>query len=208
MSYLNDFSSKTNIGVVEVGDFINVIEGVISLSQDISPTSDVLFNSVNAFELFSNGEEVVTQVLPIADLGISLSDVTSTGPVSSFTIKNTGVLSLTAGSGISLSSSTGNISISSTGTELLPVKGVTANYTVTASDEYIGVSSTSNITITLPTGINGRVYTIKDEYGQGSGKITILPQVGEKVDNATSYIIGVPHQSVSIIFRAGSWWVI
>lgn len=31
-------------------------------------------------------------------------------------------------------------------------------------------------------GVDGRVYTIKDEYGQGSGKITIQPQTGVLID--------------------------
>jgi len=52
------------------------------------------------------------------------------------------------------------------------------------------------------------VYYIKDEYGQGSGKITIQPQVGEKIDNSNSYIISVPYQSVAVVFRAGQWRII
>jgi hypothetical protein len=60
----------------------------------------------------------------------------------------------------------------------------------------------------LPSGIAGRVYTIKDEYGQGSGKITISPQIGELIDGKVTYVIGVPFQAVSVVFRAGSWRII
>lgn len=80
--------------------------------------------------------------------------------------------------------------------------------TLTATDEYLGVSSASAVTVTFPTGVSGRVYTIKDEFGQGSGKITLQPQTGEKVDGKNNYVISVPYQSVSVVFRAGGWWII
>jgi hypothetical protein len=81
-------------------------------------------------------------------------------------------------------------------------------YTASITDEYIGVYSASAVTITLPSGVAGRVYTIKDEYGQGSGKITISPQIGELIDGKATYVIGVPFQAVSVVFRAGSWRII
>jgi hypothetical protein len=123
-------------------------------------------------------------------------------------INNTGVLSLTAGPGISLSAGTGSITISSYGADLINVYGTTTSYTASITDEYIGVYSASAVTITLPVGVEGRVYTVKDEYGQGSGKINIQPQLGELIDGKASYVIGVPYQSVNAVFRAGKWWII
>jgi hypothetical protein len=114
-------------------------------------------------------------------------------------------LDFLAGPGINISNTPGQITISSYGADLISVYGTNTSYTATANDEYIGVSSASAVTITLPLGVAGRVYTIKDEYGQGSGKITIQPQAGEKIDNSTNYIISVPYQSVSTVFRAGQW---
>lgn len=207
MSYLAPLTSETELGVVQVGNYISVTNGVISLNQDLSPTADVTFNTVEANELYDNGDRVVTSVSPSADLGISILSLVSDGPASSFIIKNTGVLSLTAGPGISIDTGTGDITISSYGADLINVYGTTTNYTATLSDEYIGVSSISNITITLPTAVDGRVYIIKDEYGQGSGKITIQPQVGEKIDNKTNLIISTPYQSVQVVYRSGNWWV-
>jgi hypothetical protein len=90
---------------------------------------------------------------------------------------------------------------------LIAVTGTTVSYTASINDEYIGVSTTSAVTITLPTGLDGRVYTIKDEWGQGSGKITIQPQVGSQVDKKPNYIISIPNQSVSVVYRAGNWWI-
>ena len=208
MSYLSGPTTKTEYGVVKVGNFIEVEDGIISLLQDLGPTADVDFNSVDAGDVFSNGDLVVTSVTPTAGPGIELVDVITTGNAASFTIDNTGVLSLTAGSGISISSSTGNITISATGADLIAVYGTTTSYTATANDEYIGVNSASAVTITLPVGVDGRVYYIKDERGQGSGKITIQPSVGELIDGKTNYVIGIPYQCVSVVFRAGQWRLI
>jgi len=203
MAYLAQPTSKTDYGVVEIGDYIKVLDGIISLDQDVSPTADVSFNQVTI-----DGKQAVTSVTPSSGDGIQLTDVVSTGNATSFKVSNTGVLSLTAGDGITLSGSTGNITVSASGADLIATIGVTGNYTATANDEYIGVFSAAAVTITLPAGITGRVYTIKDEYGQGSGKITIKPNGTEKIDNAVSYIISVPNQSVSIVFRGGQWRII
>lgn len=149
MSYLAQPTSKTDYGVVLVGNFIDVDDaGVISSPEII------------------------------------------------------------AGTGITVDYTPGFITLSSTGADLIHVYGTTVSYTATVDDEYIGVSSAAAVTITLPAGIDGRVYTIKDEYGQGSGKITIQPQTGELIDKKVNYIISIPLQSVSMVFRAGSWWII
>jgi len=209
MSYLSQPTSKTDYGVVKVGSYIDVIDGIISLSQDLSSNSSVTFANVNVTgNLVANGNLVVTSVKPSAGNGIALSNVVTGGYNSSFTITNTGVLSLYAGPGISLTANTGNITISSYGADLISVYGTTTNYTATLTDEYIGVFSANAVTITLPNGIDGRVYTIKDEYGQGSGKITIQPQATELIDSKVNYIISVPYQSVSCVFRAGQWRII
>ena len=250
MSYLSMPTSTSEYGVVKIGNFINVTDGVISLAQDLSPTADVTFNKITSTTdigaggnivalgniagatVRDNGNRVITSITPTATTGISITSLTSSGPAASFTINNTGVtsavagtgisvssatgavtiantgvLSLTAGTGISLTASTGNITISSFGADLINVIGVTTSYTATLTDEYIGVKSASAVTITLPAGVDGRVYTIKDEFGQGSGKITIQPQAGSKVDNANTYIISVPYQSVQVVFRSGNWWI-
>lgn len=203
MAYLAQPTSKTDYGVVGVGSFINVLDGFISLEQDVSPTGVVSFSQVKI-----GNKNVVTSVNPTAGAGISITNLVSLGNTVGFAVSNIGVLSLTAGDGITLTNSTGNITVSASGADLISTIGVTSNYTATANDEYIGVFSASAVTITLPLGITGRVYTIKDEYGQGSGKITIQPSGTEKVDNSNNYVISVPYQSVSVVFRGGQWRII
>ena len=208
MSYLSQPTSFTDYGVIKIGNYIEVEDGVISLLQDVSPTSDVEFNSIHSNNIYAYDNLVITSVTPTAGYGIEITELVSTGLSASFTVSNTGVTKVTAGPGISVSTSTGDIVISATGADLIAVTGTTTNYTATYNDEYIGVSSSSAVTITLPLGIDGRIYTIKDEFGQGSGKITIQPNSLELIDGKNSYIIGVPYQSVSIVFRAGQWRII
>ncbi len=203
MAYLAQPTSKIDYGVVGIGSFINVLEGFISLDQDVSPNASVSFNQVSI-----GGSSVVTSVNPVAGVGISITNLVSIGNTVGFAVSNSGVLSVAAGAGISVSSSTGYVTISAFGADLIATIGVTGSYTATANDEYIGVFSASAVTISLPTGITGRVYTIKDEYGQGSGKITIQPSGLEKIDNANNYIISVPYQAISVVFRGGQWRII
>ena len=209
MSYLSSAASTLEYGVVQIGSNIDVLDGLISVPQSLRPNANVTFNSITVSgNLTSNGAQVVTSVTPTAGNGIALTNVVTSGPAAKFEIYNTGVTSLSAGSGISLSGTTGNITISSFGADLINVIGVTSNYSASLTDEYIGVFSGNAVTITLPAGVNGRVYTIKDEYGQGSGKITIQPQSGQLIDGKTSYIISVPNQSVGLVFRSTGWWII
>lgn len=209
MSYLAQPTSTTEYGVTKVGPHILVQDGEISLAQDVAPDAQVMFDQVDAVsELRLNGASVITQVITTAGTGIQIVNFVDQGPQIELEITNTGVTSLVAGTGISISQSTGDVIISSEGADIMNVTGVTTNYTVTAQDEYVGVNSNSAVTISLPPGTPGRVYHIKDERGQGSGKITIQPAMGELVDGKASYVIGVPYQSVAMVFRAGSWWLI
>jgi hypothetical protein len=208
MSYLSEGTSKTDYGVVRVGNYIDVADGVISLEQDLGPDAEVSFKKVEGDQVYDGDHRVITKVTPTAQDGININTLVSTGPDVSFNIKNTGVLSLTAGAGINVTASTGNITISSTGADLINVYGTTTSYTATSVDEYIGVNSDKSVTITLPAGVSGRVYYIKDEYGSGSGRITIQPQSAEKIDKKSTYVISVPNQCVAIVFRAGNWWIL
>jgi hypothetical protein len=210
MAYLSQPTTKTDFGVVTVGDYIDVIEGVISLKQDLAPTSSVTFKDVTVQgELFLNSKSVINSVVASSGSGISLTDTDFSGPDIAFTINNTGVLSLTAGTGISLSGSTGTITVSATGTSVINTVLVTSGtYNVLPIDQYIGVDSTTQVNIVLPTGVAGRTFTIKSEHGSGGGKISITGTGGEKIDNASTYNITTALQSITVVFRGSQWHVI
>lgn len=209
MSYLAEPTSKTQYGVVQIGNFIEVNEaGIVSLLQDLGPEADVEFNKIDVKELTVGSDKAVTSVTPTAGTGIAITSVNTSGYNVTFTVANTGVIKLVAGSGISLSTSSGTITVSSTGADLINTYGTSINYTATIDDEYIGVNSESSVTITLPSGVSGRTYTIKDELGRDSGKITIQPQTGQLIDGKSNYVISVDYQSVNLVFRGGKWWII
>jgi len=225
MSYLFPEGSTTERGVLEVGSNINVLDGVISIPQSVDPSADVTFvnltvdgniniagstvslGDISAVNLFDNSNRVVTSVTPSAGNGISLTGVTTSGPTTSFTVNNIGVLSLIAGTGITLSGGTGNITVSATGADFLNTIGVTNNYTATATDEYIGVNSTSLVTVTLPIGIEGRQYIIKEERGSGTGKVNVQGTSSEKIDGSSFKQLS-SNASLTVVFRAGQWRII
>ena len=68
------------------------------------------------------------------------------------------------------------------------------NYTATASDYYIGATQ-GGITITLPAGVTGKVYIVKNQAS--SGNITVkgtgqnLDQSGDKVLGGNASLIAV-----------------
>lgn len=232
MSYLFPEGSTTERGVVEVGSNIDVLDGVISIPQSVATTANITFNNVNAdgdlnvggsiavinnidapfgnisgFALFDDTNRVVTSITPTAGAGVSITNLTSTGPASGFEVTNTGVVSLTAGSGITLSGNTGNITVSATGADFLNTTGVTSNYTATDTDEYIGVNSTNLVTVTLPLGIAGRQYIIKEERGSGTGKVNVQGTSSETIDGSPFKQL-TANASLSVVFRAGTWRII
>jgi len=205
MSYLFPFGSTTEQGVLEVGSNISVdVNGVISIPQSVATTASVTFDTVNATSALKlNGNSVVTGVTPTAGTGISVTSLTSTGPSSSFTINNTGVTSLIAGTNVTLSGSTGAVTISVQEPGIETTTSTAVAYTASATDGYIGVTANPTI-VTLPLGVTGKVYIIKNEAA--SGNTTVIGTGVEKIDGSTSKSLN-SNASMTVIFRAG-WRVI
>lgn len=231
MSYLFPEGSLGEPGVLQVGSNIVVVDGIISIPQSVDPSANITFvnvtttgsisvdgiiesigsittaGDVSAVAVYDNQNRVITSVTPAPGAGISITGLTSTGPDAAFTVNNTGVLSLIAGSGITLSGSTGIITVSATGADFLNTNGVTSNYTATATDEYIGVNSTTLVTVTLPPGIVGRQYIIKEERGAGTGKVNVQGSALETIDGSPFKQLAA-NASLTVVFRAGQWRII
>lgn len=150
-----------------------------------------------------NGNSVVTSVTPTAGPGISLTSVTTNGPAAAFTVNNTGVTSIIAGTNISISSATGAVTISAASEGILQTVGTAANYAALATDEYIGVTANPT-TVTLPTGVVGKTYIIKNET---TGTTTVTGTGGELLDTTVTKSLGA-RASISVVFRAGAWRII
>ena len=96
---------------------------------------------VYATNLFDSGNRVLTSITATAGTGLS-GGGTISGPSGTIAFTNTGVLSLTAGTGIGVSASTGAITVSNTGVTSL-----------TGTANQIAVSaSTGAVTLSFPAG--------------------------------------------------------
>ncbi len=86
---------------------------------------------------------------------------------------------------------------------MLNVTLVSTNYTVLATDDYIGTTQ-KNITVTLPLGITGKVYIIKNK---ANGNIMVNTTGGETIDTSLSKSVG-SESSLYVIFDGIRWNII
>jgi hypothetical protein len=77
------------------------------------------------------------------------------------------------------------------------------DYTATASDYYIGATK-KDIDITLPLGIVGKVYIIKNQV---SGNIEVKGTSGQKIDTASDKTLGT-EASIIVVFDGTRWNII
>lgn len=84
-------------------------------------------------------------------------------------------------------------------------------YTVIATDDFIGVTTTSTVTITLPlaSSMLGRQVIIKDVSGSaGTNNITIARTSSDTLDGATSKTINTNFGSLTFLANVSGSWVI
>jgi hypothetical protein len=91
----------------------------------------------------------------------------------------------------------------------VPVTDVaTATYTALTTDYYLCVLALGQVTITLPVGILGTVYVIKDCSGSASVINSIIVQgTGQNVDGSTASITA-PFGSITVIFNGTDWSIV
>ena len=83
-----------------------------------------------------------------------------------------------------------------------------ATYTATADDYFLCVLTNAPVTITLPTGILGTVYIVKDCFGDAANNpITIQGTGGELVDGSTA-TINTNFGSLTFIFNGTDWSIV
>lgn len=185
MAYNTPLASKTTYGIVEVGANVDVTVGVIDIPQNIETTSTVTFDVVNATTSVNGGE---------------LFDST-----------NRVLTTLVAGTNITITGSAPTLTINASSTPSVATTVISeadSPYTPTATDYYIGVIAAAPVTINLPTGADGDVYIIKSEV-TNTGDITVVPSLGETIENTVSYIIlAVTDGSITIVFRGTNWNVV
>jgi hypothetical protein len=141
--------------------------------------------AVYASNLFDSGNRVITNVVPTAGNGISVTSVNTSNGQVTFTINNTGVTSvtgttyigvssptgavqvtnlgvtnITTGSGISVSTSTGTVNIASIDTlQLVTDRGATTTNVISIANATVSTSTvTGALTVVGGIGIQGDIY--------------------------------------------------
>ena len=104
------------------------------------------------------------------------------------------------GSGLAITPA-GVLSATNTGSSnFVTVTLTSVNYTITATDSYVGATN-NNITITLPVGILGRVYYVKNQSG---GNIKVQGTGGETIDGAAFQTLG-SNSGFMVVFDGSRW---
>jgi hypothetical protein len=106
------------------------------------------------------------------------------------------------GSGLSITPS-GILSVSGGSSSFINVTLTSTNYTATATDYYIGATK-KDIDITLPLGITGKVYIIKNQV---NGSIKVKASGGQKIDTSSDKTLG-SEASIIVVFDGTRWNVI
>lgn len=84
----------------------------------------------------------------------------------------------------------------------------TPTYTALATDYFLCVNTATNaVTITLPTGVLGTVYIIKDCSGNADNNPITINGTGDLVDGSSA-TINVPYGSIEVIFNGTEWSIV
>lgn len=106
------------------------------------------------------------------------------------------------GSGLSITSG-GILSATGSSSDIIAVKLTSIDYTAIADDYYIGATK-KDIEITLPLGVTGKVYIIKNQV---SGNIKVKASGSQKIDTASDKTLGT-ESSIIVVFDGSRWNVI
>jgi hypothetical protein len=125
--------------------------------------------------------------------------------------------SILAGAGITVTPTTGTgantITISTVGPEILNVRNAVATpvTVVAATDEVVSIQVPGPVAVavTLPAGVLGQTFAIKDGLGLAAPAtpITITPTAGT-IDGAATAVINVPYGSLTVVYNGTQWLIL
>ena len=95
-------------------------------------------------------------------------------------------------------------------TSIVSISGVTTYYQATNNDDYIGVNADVPVTIVLPQIPSyGKKLIVKDEGNKiNLYNITVQAGAGTSVENDSSVIMTINHQSFTYFFNGNNWFLI
>ena len=95
-------------------------------------------------------------------------------------------------------------------TSIVFITGVTTYYSATKDVDYIGVSADVPVTIDLPTTpAAGKQIIIKDEGNKISTyNITVRAGIGASVENDSSVLMKINHESFTYFYNGYNWYIV
>jgi hypothetical protein len=125
--------------------------------------------------------------------------------------------SILAGTGITIAPTTGTgantITVSASGGTLVDIRTAVATpiTIVAATDNVIDVAVPGPVAVavTLPAGVLGQQFTVKDGLGLASlaTPITITPTAGT-IDGAATAVINAPYGSLTFVYNGTQWLIL
>jgi hypothetical protein len=95
-------------------------------------------------------------------------------------------------------------------TSCVIISGVTTYYQATTSDDYIAINANVPVLIDLPASpLTGKKITIKDEGNKISTyNVTVRAGIGASVENDTSVVMKINHQSFTYFYNGSNWFLV
>ena len=124
--------------------------------------------------------------------------------------------SILAGTGITVTPTTGTgantITVSTAGAEIVAVRiAVATPDAVLLTDEVVSIEVPGPVAVavTLPAGVTGQVFYIKDGLGLAAPAtpITITPTAGT-IDGAPTAVINTPYGSLTFVYSGVEWKIL
>ena len=214
-------------------DGVSTLTGAVTATAGVTATTNGFSATAGNITAVAGNISATVGTLSIGSTSTLTGLVTATGGITtatgsytttgsgSFTATSTGTVSTASGN---ISSTSGNLVITA-GTSTLGGKVTmsaaqkvkygavkTANYTASLTADYvIPVNSSGGaFTISLPSGhAAGDTFTIKDVNGSlATNNVTIDPNAAETIDGASTFVMTVNRQAVTVISDGTNWFII
>ena len=162
-AYITGTTTITNVSAAS-----STITGALQVAGGVGIGGDLY-----ASKLFDNSIRVLTNVTPVSGAGINVTSLSTSDGTVSFTIVNTGVTSLSAGTDTVISTSTGNVTVWNNST----LQSVTDRGSSTTNSIYISNATTVStytgaLVVNGGVGISGDLWIGGDLYSSGQSVLT------------------------------------
>ena len=202
-----------NVNITQVGDTTIVevlssgggagdaVQEIISVTSN-GQTAFTLGNipsDVNDVQMYVNGIKIASSDYVIVDVNVTYS-----GALTLLTTDTLEFWYLIGGTGGGGGGGGGGGSGS-----VKEIRNVVGNSVLSISTDHVVFVDTTSFTslITLPTGIDGKEYIIKDSGGNASSN-NITVSSGQNIDGDSTYVINMDYGSVTVIFNSSEWSVV